>query len=227
LRKNKTQEPFLKRNRSARPDFAHEQQLIDKGAKLVAGVDEVGRGPLAGPVVAAAVILIPNNLPQGVDDSKRLSPQRRVQLFAEIIKRARAVSVTSLPATDIDHSNIRIATLTAMRRALGALDPSPDFALIDGRDLPTCLPCPAQALIQGDTRSISIASAAIIAKVLRDRMMAQAAQDYPHYGFEKHAGYGTKAHIKAIEQHGGVENWHRFSFAPLKNRRKTDDSSCG
>jgi len=198
------------------PDFTHEQQALNKGARLVAGIDEVGRGSLAGPVVVAAVILAPDHLSQGVRDSKRLSLPQRLKTFTEIMAKARAVSVAAITATEIDRRNIRTATLTAMQRALSTLEPEPDFALIDGRDIPPFLPCPALSLIKGDARSLSIASAAIVAKVLRDRMMTQAARDYPHYDFDKHAGYGTKAHIKNLQHYGAVQNWHRFSFAPLK-----------
>jgi len=201
------------------PDFSLETQALDKGARLVAGVDEVGRGPLAGPVVVAAVILQADHLPQGVQDSKRLSPMRRRQIFDEIMHCALGLSVSVVTAVEIDRHNIRNATLTAMRHALTHLEPPPDFALIDGRDIPPHLPCPAQALIKGDQRSISIASAAIIAKVLRDGMMQQAAKDYPQFEFDKHAGYGTKAHIDQLQQHQPLKNWHRFSFAPLKNKR--------
>jgi len=204
---------------SRQPDFTHEQQAIIQGFRLIAGVDEVGRGPLAGPVVVAAVILDEDNLPQGVQDSKRLTPLKRQQLFTEIINRARALSIASVPATQIDASNIRTATLNAMRQALVTLEPKPDFALIDGCDVPPSLLCPAQALIKGDGRCISIASAAIIAKVMRDRMMAHAGNIFPAYGFEKHAGYGTPQHLQALHQYGPVKNWHRFSFAPLKDRK--------
>jgi len=200
------------------PDFTREYSLIAQGYNLVAGIDEVGRGPLAGPVVAAAVILNPDNLPQGVQDSKRLRAPIRQHVFAEIMAKARAISIAAVTAAEIDQSNIRLATLEAMRRALAALEPAADFALIDGRDIPGLLPCPAQALVKGDTLSLSIASAAIIAKVMRDRMMAQAGQIFPLYGFEKHAGYGTKHHCQALANYGAIKNWHRFSFAPLKRR---------
>jgi len=200
------------------PDFSYEQQAIVQGYHFVAGVDEVGRGSLAGPVVAAAVILDPHNLPQGVQDSKRLNAARRNQIFADIMSRARAVSIASVTAVEIDRSNIRIATLSAMRRALAALVPAADFALIDGRDIPAALGIGAQALVKGDALSLSIASASILAKVMRDQMMTRAAEIFPRYGFEKHAGYGTKVHIQALHQNGALQNWHRFSFAPLKNR---------
>jgi len=200
------------------PNFLYEQQAIEQGYSCIAGVDEVGRGPLAGPVVAAAVVLDPDNLPHGVQDSKRLSISKRQQLFADIVNRARAVSIAAVTAAEIDRSNIRLATFEAMRRAVGGLALAADFALIDGRDIPVGLGVPAQALIKGDGLSLSIASASIIAKVMRDRMMGQAGQVFPAYGFEQHAGYGTKHHIQALERHGAIENWHRFSFAPLKNR---------
>jgi len=201
------------------PDFTYENHAMQQGYRWIAGVDEVGRGPLAGPVVVGAVILDADHLPQNVQDSKRLSRQRRQQLFGEILSAARAVSFASVNAVAIDQSDIRQATLQAMRRALASLAPAPDFALIDGRDLPPFLPCPALPLVKGDARCLSIASAAILAKVLRDQMMQQAADQFPLYGFEQHAGYGTKAHIQALRQHGPVKNLHRFSFSPLQRKQ--------
>jgi len=210
----------IKSRSALTPDFHYENQSITQGYKLIAGVDEVGRGPLAGPVVAAAVILDANHLPQAVRDSKRLSPARRAQLVPEILASARAVSLSVVCATDIDNSNIRQATLLAMRRALAGLEPAPDFALIDGRDLPPALPCPAQAIIKGDTLSLSIASAAIIAKVLRDKMMKQVADTFPDYGFDKHVGYGTQFHTNALSLYGPLPKIHRFSFSPIKDMNK-------
>lgn len=200
------------------PDFSEEKRLNMRGFRLVAGIDEAGRGPLAGPVVAAAVILDPDNLPSGLDDSKRLSAARRNQLFDTILTSALAVSVASVCARGIDASDIRKAALEAMRRAATGLPLLPDHALIDGRDVPPHLPCPGLALVKGDQRSLSIAAASIIAKVSRDRMMEQAGAVHPAYGFEVHAGYGTARHRKAIETNGPVEALHRYSFAPIKGR---------
>lgn len=205
-------------NEQSVPDFAHEARLHVQGFELVAGVDEVGRGPLAGPVVAAAVILDPDHLPDGLNDSKKLTAPVRERLFTEIMRHAH-VAIASIPAARIDAINIRQATFEAMAGAVNGLAVRADFALIDGRDVPP-LPCPAEALIGGDRRSLSIAAASIIAKVTRDRMMALLAQTYPNYGFEKHMGYGTAKHLKALDLHGPTP-LHRMSFAPLKHAETT------
>lgn len=202
------------------PDFVHEARLRARGFELVAGVDEVGRGPLAGPVVAAAVILDPDHLPDGLNDSKKLMASVRERLFTEIMRHAH-VAIASIPAARIDVINIRQATFEAMAGAVNGLAVRADFALIDGRDVPP-LPCPAEALIGGDRRSLSIAAASIIAKVTRDRMMTLLAQTYPDYGFEKHMGYGTAKHLKALDLHGPTP-LHRMSFAPLKHAETTTD----
>ncbi|KAA6204762.1 MAG: ribonuclease HII [Candidatus Tokpelaia sp.] len=200
----------------AQPDFAAEALLRRQGARAVCGVDEVGRGPLAGPVVTAAVILDPDNLPQGVADSKKLSALQRAALAEEILAKALAVSIASLPARVIDAGNIRAAALAAMRMAVDGLALCPDYALIDGRDIPPRLRCRAFALIKGDARSLSVAAASIIAKNMRDKMMQRAESSYPGYGFGKHMGYGTAQHLAALTQMGAVPGLHRFSFAPLK-----------
>ena len=207
-------------NEQSVPDFAHEARLRARGFELVAGVDEVGRGPLAGPVVVAAVILDPDHLPDGLDDSKKLTASVRERLFTEIMRHAH-VAIASIPAARIDAINIRQATFEAMAEAVNGLAVRADFALIDGRDVPS-LPCPAEALIGGDRRSLSIAAASIIAKVTRDRMMTLLAQTYPDYGFEKHMGYGTAKHLKALDLHGPTP-LHRMSFAPLKHAETTTD----
>lgn len=205
-------------NEQSVPDFAHEARLRARGFELVAGVDEVGRGPLAGPVVAAAVILDPDHLPDGLNDSKKLTASVRERLFTEIMRHAH-VAIASIPAARIDAINIRQATFEAMAEAVNGLAVRADFALIDGRDVPP-LPCPAEALIGGDRRSLSIAAASIIAKVTRDRMMTLLAQTYPDYGFEKHMGYGTAKHLEALALHGPTP-LHRMSFAPLKHAETT------
>ena len=205
-------------NEQSVPDFAHEARLRARGFELVAGVDEVGRGPLAGPVVAAAVILDPEHMPDGLNDSKKLTASVRERLFTEIMRHAH-VAIASIPAARIDVINIRQATFEAMAGALNGLAVRADFALIDGRDVPP-LPCPAEALIGGDRRSLSIAAASIIAKVTRDRMMTLLAQTYPDYGFEKHMGYGTAKHLEALALHGPTP-LHRMSFAPLKHAETT------
>ena len=202
-----------------KPDFASERKLLRGGIEFVAGIDEAGRGPLAGPVVAAAVILNPKKIPEGLDDSKRLTPQRREELFDIITETALACAVSSISAPVIDATDILKAALEAMRRAVCGLAILPGHALIDGRDVAPGLPCPATALIKGDQRSVSIAAASILAKVTRDRMMAQTGKYFPLYGLEMHAGYATEFHRNAMETHGPVVGLHRFSFSPLKDRQ--------
>lgn len=200
------------------PDFSEESRLLSRGLKHIAGIDEAGRGPLAGPVVAAAVVLDAGDLPEGLDDSKRLTAARREALYEIILAKAITVSVASLSARSIDGSDIRKAALEAMRRAFVGLTLRPCHALIDGRDIPPGLPCPGSALVKGDQRSISIAAASIVAKVTRDRMMIRAGAVHPSYGLEVHAGYATKRHRAAIESDGPVPGIHRYTFAPIKGR---------
>lgn len=195
-------------------DFSREQAAMIAGRARVAGVDEVGRGPLAGPVVAAAVVLDPSAIPEGLADSKELTAQRREELCVLILASALAVGVGSASATEIDRINIRQATLLSMRRAVGALPLSPDLVLVDGND-PPALACGCEAIIGGDGLIASIAAASIVAKVMRDRMMARLGLLYPSYGFASHAGYGTPAHRAAIKEHGPCPA-HRYSFAPIK-----------
>ncbi|MBX4336150.1 ribonuclease HII [Bartonella raoultii] len=204
------------------PNFLCETDLQNQGFLHIAGIDEVGRGPLAGPVVTAAVILDKNHIPDGLNDSKKLSSLQRRKLYDEILQSALAISVASLCARTIDESNIRKATLEAMYRCITGLAVPAHYALVDGRDLPFQLPCPAMALIKGDQRSVSIAAASIIAKVTRDRMMEYAGQVYKGYGLEKHVGYATRAHRAALDQYGPVMGLHRYSFAPLKERYRND-----
>ena len=194
--------------------FELEAALIARRVWPVAGVDEVGRGPLAGPVCVAAVILDPKNLPQGLDDSKKLSASRREALSVEIFARALAVSVALAPAAEIDAVNIRQATLNAMARAARALALPPQFVLVDGKDLPE-LPCPGRAVIKGDATSLSIAAASIVAKVARDRLMARLDGLHPGYGFAVHAGYPTAAHRAALRQLGPCRE-HRRSYKPVR-----------
>lgn len=195
-------------------DFSRETSAIAQGLWPLAGIDEVGRGPLAGPVVAAAVILDPARVPDGLDDSKKLPAAIREELFGEIMERALAVAVASVTAVEIDAINIRQATLLAMRRAVAALPLTPLHILVDGNDPPQ-FACSCEAIIQGDGQIASIAAASIIAKVTRDRMMARLSQRYPAYDFSSHVGYGTPAHRKAIAAHGPCPE-HRYSFAPVK-----------
>ena len=199
----------------ALPTFTRERALHSRGMRHVAGVDEAGRGPLAGPVCAAAVILDPADLPQGIDDSKKLTSARRAAAYDEIMARALAVALSFGSLTEIERLNIRGATLLAMRRAVSGLSLRPAHALIDGRDVPQGLPCPAQALVAGDALCLSIAAASIIAKVTRDRLMARLDALHPAYGFARNAGYGTRGHLAAIKAHGPCP-WHRMTFAPLR-----------
>lgn len=181
----------------------------------IAGVDEAGRGPLAGPVVTAAVILDPAHVPDALNDSKKLSADQREALFDVLIDR-HDIGIASATPQRIDDMNIRAATLWAMVQAVNALPTQPDGVLIDGRDVPDGLPCPGGAVIKGDGLSQSIAAASIVAKVLRDRMMQNCGLDAPGYGLETHMGYGTERHRLAIVSKGGTRH-HRLSFRPLRD----------
>lgn len=196
------------------PDFSLELVARQAGHWPVAGTDEAGRGPLAGPVVAAAVILDPNNIPEGLNDSKQLTAAQRERLFEAIMETAE-VSIAASGPRHIDERNILRASLDAMRRAVAGLAVTPAYVLTDGRDVPQGLCCPGKAVIRGDSRSVSIAAASIIAKVTRDRMMTRAHAVFPLYGFNSHSGYGTVQHRAGIEAHGPCV-LHRMSFRPLR-----------
>lgn len=191
------------------PPFEYPQ-----GYQLVAGVDEVGRGPLVGDVVTAAVILDPNNPIEGLNDSKKLSEKKRLALLPEIKEKALAWAVGRCSPEEIDKLNILQATMVAMQRAIAGLKVQPDLALIDGNRCPE-LPMESQAVVKGDLRLAEISAASIIAKVVRDQEMEELDKQYPHFGFAKHKGYPTKAHFEAIEQHGVISE-HRKSFKPVK-----------
>lgn len=182
---------------------------------LIAGVDEAGRGPLAGPVAVAAVILDPNRPIAGLADSKQISAHRREALAERIRAQAMAWQVLLVPAVEIDRINILNATLEGMRAALCALDPAPQLALIDGNRLPAELPCPARAIVGGDRLEPAISAASILAKVERDRYMQTLDARYPGYGFAKHFGYPTAAHRAALQALGACPE-HRRSFAPVR-----------
>ncbi|MDD9978793.1 MAG: ribonuclease HII [Boseongicola sp.] len=199
----------------AGPDFQEERGLLASGARTIAGIDEVGRGPLAGPVTAAAVILDPDRIPIGLNDSKKLSVSARDRIAAELWECAR-VSVSHASVAEIDEVNILRASHLAMERALKGLGVPVDHALVDGNMIPANLGCPASALIKGDGRSLSIAAASIVAKVVRDRIMVDLAQQHPGYGWEKNAGYPTKAHREALLALG-VTPHHRRSFKTVHN----------
>ncbi len=199
----------------ALPNFELEQALMDRGHVRIAGVDEVGRGPLAGPVVAAAVILNPRDIPNGLNDSKKLTARRRAALDAAL-RASAAFTVAEATVAEIDEINILRASHLAMVRAVAALDPAPDFLLIDGNMIPRGMKIPSQAVVQGDARSVSIAAASIVAKNWRDQLMVDLAQQHPGYGWETNAGYPSKQHKDAL-QNLGVTPHHRRSFKPVHN----------
>jgi ribonuclease HII len=196
------------------PDFTFETGLLANGARRVAGVDEAGRGPLAGPVVAAAVILAPDDIPAGLNDSKVLTAARREALHARLLTCAE-VGVGIASVDEIDALNILRASHLAMLRALEALGPV-CHALIDGNMIPRDIGCPAEAVVKGDGRCLSIAAASVVAKCVRDRIMVDLAQQHPGYGWETNAGYGTAAHLRALRNLGPTPH-HRRSFAPVHN----------
>ena len=196
------------------PDYSFEILAAQKGYKFVCGVDEAGRGPLAGPVCAAAVVLPEGLEISGLNDSKKLTAKKREQLFPIIIEKALAYGIAYGTVEEIEEHNILNATYLAMNRAIEALQQSADYALIDGNRAPKECPVPCETIVKGDSKSMSIAAASVLAKVTRDRLMEQLDAEYPQYGFAQHAGYGTKAHIEAIRTHG-VSPVHRMSF--LKN----------
>ncbi|MBC7002879.1 ribonuclease HII [Photobacterium sp. BZF1] len=183
-------------------------------ATCIAGVDEVGRGPLVGAVVTAAVILDPANPIEGLTDSKKLTEKKRNLLFDEIKEKALAWSLGRCEPEEIDQLNILQATMVAMQRAVAGLSVQPDFVLVDGNRIPD-LPMAAQAVVKGDLRVAEISAASILAKVTRDREMEVLDAEYPQYGFAKHKGYPTKAHFEALAEHGAIEQ-HRKSFKPVK-----------
>ncbi len=195
--------------------YAYEYAAQDEGARYVAGVDEAGRGPLAGPVVVAAVILPFGLFLPGLNDSKKVSPKKREQLYDEIMEKAGAVRVSIVDAATIDRVNIYQATMNGMYEAILSLDPKPDKVLIDAMELAK-LPMPSLSIIKGDAKSASIAAASIIAKVTRDRMMMEYDAEYPQYGFAQHKGYGTAQHIAALREYGPCPI-HRRSFEPVRS----------
>jgi len=192
------------------PSFALERKMDGP----VAGIDEVGRGPLAGPVHAAAVILNPRKLPRGIDDSKAMTEAKREAAFDEIMRKAIAIGIGLSTVEEIDGINILQATMLAMTRAVEALAIRPVFALVDGNRVPSGLACPAQAVIKGDAKVLSIAAASIIAKVTRDRLMDELDTAFPGYRWAKNKGYGTADHMEALTRLGATPH-HRTSFAPV------------
>lgn len=207
------------------PDFAFEADALSRGAARVCGVDEAGRGPLAGPVVVSAVVLDPDRVPAGLNDSKQLSAKARERLYAEIVATA-DVAIAVAPPRLIARLNILHATMWAMRQAVLGLARRPDHVLVDGNRLPKGLPVPAEAIVAGDARSVSIAAASIIAKVTRDRMCGVMHEEEPHFGFSAHKGYGVAAHLAALDLHGPGRH-HRMDFAPCAAalQRRTPDAA--
>lgn len=193
----------------------YETAALGRGFTCIAGVDEVGRGPLAGPVTAAAVRLLPGRVPPGLADSKALSAKRRDALFDAIMGLAE-VSIAHASVAEIDAMNILRASHLAMVRALQGLPLAPDYALVDGNLLPRDMPCAGQAIVKGDAHSLSIAAASIVAKVTRDRIMVDLAQQHSGYGWDRNAGYPTKEHQSAL-LNLGVTPHHRRSFKPIHN----------
>jgi Ribonuclease HII len=197
------------------PDYSFEQAAQGRGFLRIAGVDEVGRGPLAGPVTAAAVVLNPARIPEGLNDSKKLTKRARARLYEELMQVA-DVSIAHASVEEIDRLNILRASHLAMMRALAGLKTPADYALIDGNMLPLDLTLPAEAIIKGDARSQSISAASIMAKTCRDCVMLSLAQQHPGYGWETNVGYGSKSHMTAL-QNLGVTPHHRRSFKPVHN----------
>jgi len=197
------------------PDMSFEEAALARGFRLIAGVDEVGRGPLAGPVTAAAVILDPARVPEGLADSKQLTEKRRNALYDEIFAVA-SVSIAHASVEELDRINILRASHLAMERAVAGLALAPDHLLIDGNMIPRGLAVSAEAIVKGDARSLSIAAASIVAKVCRDRLMVDLAQQHRGYGWEKNAGYPSPAHKEAL-RNLGVTPHHRRSFKPVHN----------
>jgi len=204
----------LSETKRTRPSFRYENEAAGSGARRVAGIDEAGRGPLAGPVVAAAVILQPMGDLPGLNDSKLLTAAARERLFRQIHECALAVAVSVVSPDTIDRINILQATRMAMTEAVANLTLSPDYLLIDG-PIALDLDIPQRAIIKGDRLSLSVASASIIAKVTRDRIMRELHKQFPLYGFDRHKGYGTRAHLEAIKSHGPCPA-HRKCFKGVK-----------
>lgn len=207
------------------PDFAFERVYWDTGLTLVAGVDEAGAGPLAGPVTAAAVILPVDRAPPGINDSKQLTEAARDALAPLIREMAIAWAVASCTPEEIDRHNIRQACLIAMRRAIDALSPAPQAVVIDYRSLPD-LRLPQTPITKGDTLSLSIGAASILAKTTRDALMLEADAVYPQYGFARHKGYGTPEHLEALRRHGPCP-LHRRSYAPVRAAAGLDPVQTG
>lgn len=195
------------------PDFSLEREALEQGLRPIAGVDEAGRGPWAGPVIAAAVILDPNAIPEGLDDSKKLTEGEREQLFNYLVTHAQCATAAG-SVVRIDRDNVLAATMWAMAEAVGGLPVKPACVLVDGNKAPE-LSCTSRAIVKGDALSLSIAAASIVAKVTRDRLMLDMAAGFPGYGWERNKGYGTQEHADALARLGPTP-YHRRSFKPIR-----------
>ncbi len=209
-------DPLLPLDEPVLPTDFFERRARKRGAQWIAGVDEVGRGPLAGPVVVAAVMFDGRKFPRGLNDSKLLTRAERGRLYERILACA-IVSVAIASRERIDRMNILQASLWAMNKAVRALSRPADHVLVDGNIRPPGLPCDCEALVGGDGRSVSIAAASIVAKVTRDRLMARVGRAFPDYGFEQHMGYSTPQHFAALDEHGPCRH-HRQSFMPVREK---------
>lgn len=201
-------------------NLKYEKELYKKGVSLIAGVDEVGRGPLIGPVVACAVILPKNYQLEGLTDSKKLTEKKREEYYSIIMEQALSVGIGIVDASEIDRINILEATKVAMIKAVEDLNIQPEHVLVDAMNLE--IPNPNTSIIKGDLKSISIAAASVIAKVTRDRMMVELDKKHPEYGFAKHKGYPTKQHIENVTKHGVLKEY-RFTFKPIRDLIRTGD----
>ena len=200
-------------------------ELEDKYKGKVAGIDEAGRGPWAGPVVAGAAVFLDRNVDEfllkNLDDSKKLSAKKREELYEKLLEANKKgqvlIGIGEASVEEIDELNILQATFLAMKRAKEALGMNPDFAIVDGNQKPQRIGCECATLVKGDAKSYSIAAASVVAKVYRDRLMKKLAEKYPYYGFEKNAGYGTKAHIEGINAYGIISGVHRKTYKPIRD----------
>lgn len=212
---NKEKEAERKQRERFEEMSVFEKSLRERGLRYYCGTDEVGRGTICGPVVASAVMLPEEFYLPGLDDSKKLSEKKREVYFDYIKRNALSIGVGIASSTEIDEMNIYQASKVAMKRAVEDLDKQPEYLLVDAMEIP--LPIKQESIIKGDSKSISIAAASIVAKVVRDRMMKDLGEEYPQYGFERHMGYGTSEHIAAIDKYGVIRE-HRQSFAPVRER---------
>ena len=202
------------------PDYSIEKEYIEQGFKMIAGVDEAGRGPLAGPVCAAAVILPVDCEIEGLNDSKKLSEKKREALYDVVIEKALAYDIQLVDNNVIDEINILNATMLCMKNAVNSLQTKPDFVLIDGNKVPEDLCCPATAVVKGDAKSMSISAASILAKVTRDRLMLELTQEYPEYEFPRHKGYGTKLHCEKLLEFGPSPIHRKTFIGKIMNKGK-------